>query len=136
MIEHDQFDDAQKALDRLVFEIPTERMSLDVGLLKIRLALAQKEFQRAFTGCRLLAPVAENEPRQSELLYDTIESGLALGKTDDARRALTQLLKDFPYSESAAKAKDTMAATLAQNFANGMQNPIILRCCREASNPH
>jgi predicted Zn-dependent protease len=105
LIEHDQFDDAQEALDRLAFEIPIERMALEVGLLKIKLALAHKEFQRAFTGCRLLAPVAENEPRQSELLYDTIESGLALGKKDDARRSLTQLLKSFPYSESAAKAK-------------------------------
>ena len=106
LIEHEQFDDAQDALDRLTFEIPAERMALEVGLLKIQLALAHKEFQRAFTGCRVLAPVAENEPRQSELLYDTIESGLALGKADDARRALAQLLKDFPYSESAAKAKD------------------------------
>lgn len=105
LIEHDQFDDAQDALDRLTFEIPAERMSLGTGLLHIKLALAHKEFQRAFTGCRVLAPVAENEPRQSELLYDTIESGLALGKTDDARHALGQLLKDFPYSESAAKAK-------------------------------
>jgi len=106
LIEHEQFEDAQEALDRLAFEIPVERMSLEVGLLQIKLALAHREFQRAFTGCHLLAPVAENEPRQSELLYDTVESALALGKTDEARRALAQLLKDFPYSESAAKAKD------------------------------
>jgi len=105
LIERNQFDDAQTALDRLMFEIPVERMALGTGLLTIRLALAHKEYQRAFTGCRLLAPVAENEPRQSELLYDTIESGLALGKTDEARRALARLLKNFPYSESAAKAK-------------------------------
>jgi tetratricopeptide (TPR) repeat protein len=106
LIEHDQFDDAQDSLDRLTFEIPAERMALDVGLLKIQLALAHKEFQRAFTGSRLLAPLAENEPRQSELLYDTIESALALGKTDEARQALGHLLKNFPYSEAAAKAKD------------------------------
>ena len=98
-------DDAQEALDRLVFEIPTERLSLGAGLLNLKLALDRKEFQRAITGCRLLAPVAENEPRQSELLYDTVEASLALGKTDEARRALTRLLKDFPYSEAAAKAK-------------------------------
>ena len=73
--------------------------------MKIKLALAQKEFQRASTGCRLLLPVAENEPRQSELLYDTVEASLALGKVDEARQALARLLKNFPYSESAAKAK-------------------------------
>ena len=106
MIERGQFDDAQQALDWLEMEISAERMSLDTGLLQIQLELQHKEFQRAFTGCQLLSPVAENEPRQSEILYGTVESGLALGKTDDARRALTQLLKDFPYSEAAAKAKD------------------------------
>jgi len=106
LIERGQFDDAQQALDWLEMEISAERMSLDTGLLQIQLELQHKEFQRAFTGCQLLSPVAENEPRQSETLYGTVESGLALGKTDDARRALTQLLKDFPYSEAAAKAKD------------------------------
>jgi len=105
LIEHGQLEDAQEALDRLDFEIPMERLALGVGLLNLKLALDRKEFQRAFTGCRLLAPVAENEPRQSELLYDTVTASLALGKTDEARRSLARLLKDFPYSESAAKAK-------------------------------
>ena len=105
LIERNQFNDAQTALDRLLFEIPVERMALGTGLLKIKLALAQKEFQRASTGCRLLLPVAENEPRQSKLLYDTVEASLALGKVDEARQALARLLKNFPYSESAAKAK-------------------------------
>jgi hypothetical protein len=106
LIERGQFDDAQQAIDWLEMEMPAERMSLDTGLLEIQLELQRKEFQRAFTGCRLLSPVAENEPRRSALLYATIESGMALGKTDEARQAMAQLLKDFPYSEAAAKAKD------------------------------
>ncbi len=106
LLEHGQFDDAQQALDWLALEIPMERMALATGLLEVQLELQHKEFQRAFTGCRLLAPVAENDPRRSELLYVTIEASLALGKTDDAHHAQAQLLKDFPYSESAAKAKD------------------------------
>ena len=105
LIEHNQFDDAQQTLDRLTFDLPMERMSLVTGLLQIKLELAHKEFQRAYTDCRLLSSVAEKEPRQSEILYYTIESGLTLGKTDEARRALTQLLKSFPFSESAAQAK-------------------------------
>jgi TolA-binding protein len=105
LLEHAQCEDAQEALDRLAFELPTERLSLDAGLFILRLALERKEFQRAFTGCQHLLPVAENEPRLSEVLYDRVEAGLALGKTEEARRALTRLLKDFPYSESADKAK-------------------------------
>ncbi len=105
LLEHDQFDDAQATLEKLTFEFPEQRMSLGTGLLKIQLALNHKEFQRAFTACRLLAPIAENELRQSELLYDTVESGMAIGKTDEARGALAQLLKNFPYSEAAANAK-------------------------------
>ena len=105
LLEHGEHEDAQEALDRLAFELPTERLSLDAGLLTLRLALARKEFQRAFTGSQLLSPVAETEPRLSEVLYDRVESALALGKTEEARHALTRLLKDFPYSEAAAEAK-------------------------------
>jgi hypothetical protein len=105
LVEHEQWEDAQAALDRLTFDVPLERMSLGTGLLQIRLELAHKEFQRAFTGCRWLTPLAEQAPGQSELLYDTVAAGLAVGKPDEAGRALAQLLKDFPYSEAAAKAK-------------------------------
>ena len=106
LIQEGQLDDAQQALGALMFDSPTERMSLDTGLTEIQLDLQHKEFQRAFTGCRLLSAVAENDPRRSELLYATVVSGLALGKTEEARQALTQLLRDFPYSAAAAKAKD------------------------------
>ena len=105
LVEHGDFEAAQTALDRLTVEIPAERMSLGTGLLKIKLALARKEFQRAYAHSHRLLPVAENEPRQSEILYNLIESSQALGKAEESRRALSQLLKDFPYSESAAKAK-------------------------------
>lgn len=110
LIEEGQPDDAQKALDALMFDIPAERMSLDAGLPEIELELQRKEFQRAFTSCRLLSAVAENDSRRSELLYATVVSGLALGKTEEARQALAQLLRDFPYSEAAAKAKDQWPA--------------------------
>ena len=106
LIEHGQLDDARQVLDRLLFKFPIERLSPGTGLLAIQLALKQKEFQRAFTGCQRLLPVAENNPRLSQMLYALAESGFALGKNDDARRALTRLLKEFPYSEGAAKAKE------------------------------
>jgi TolA-binding protein len=106
LLEHGQWDDAQQALDRLQLERPLERMSLDTGLLALNLALGRKEFQRAFTDGQTLLAVAGEDPRQSEILYTVVEAGLALGRQEEAQRAIAHLLKDFPYSEAAAKAKD------------------------------
>jgi tetratricopeptide (TPR) repeat protein len=106
LIEHSQWDDAQAALDRLELETPLERMSLDAGLLGLTLDLGRKEFQRAFTDGQTLLAVAGDDPRQSEVLFTVVQTGLALGRQEEAQRALGRLLKDFPYSEAAAKAKD------------------------------
>jgi tetratricopeptide (TPR) repeat protein len=108
LLERGEMDDAQQALDSLRFVFPMERMALDSGLLDINLALKRKEFQRAFTGCRTLLPLADGDPRQSDILYALVQSSLALGRSGDAQRAVGQLLKDFPYSEAAAKAKDLL----------------------------
>ncbi len=101
-----QWDDAQEALDRLQLDSPLERMSLDDGLLALDLALGRKEYQRALTGGQTLLSVAGDDPRQADVLYAMVESGLALGKQEEAQRVLGRLLQDFPYSEAAAKAKD------------------------------
>ena len=106
LLEHGQWDDAQAALDRLELEMPLERMSLDTGLLGLRLDMGRKEFQRALTDGQTLLAAAGDDPRQSEALFAVVQSGLALGKQEEAQRALGRLLKDFPYSEAAAKAKD------------------------------
>jgi len=106
LLEHSLWEDAQAGLDRLQLDMPLERMSLDTGLLALNLALGRKEFQRAFTDGQTLLALAGGDPRQSEVLFTLVETGLSLGKNEEAQRALGQLLKDFPYSESAAKAKD------------------------------
>jgi tetratricopeptide (TPR) repeat protein len=106
LLEHGQWEDAQQSLDKLQLDLPVERMSLDAGLLRLNLELGRKQFQNAFTGSRTLLRIAEGSQRQSEILYVRVESGLALGKREEAQRALQQLLRDFPYSEAAAKAKD------------------------------
>ena len=101
-----QFEDAQHALDLLAFERPLERLALDTGLLRMQVSLKRKEYQRAFVAARMLLPVADGDPRKSSLLHTLVTAGLALGKTTEAQQALTQLLKEFPYSEAAARAKD------------------------------
>jgi tetratricopeptide (TPR) repeat protein len=106
LFEHSDWEDAQTALDGLQLEMPLERMSLDTGLLALRLEMARKEFKRALNDGETLLSVAGEDPRQSEILYTVVETGLTLGKREEAQRALSHLLKDFPYSEAAAKAKD------------------------------
>jgi tetratricopeptide (TPR) repeat protein len=106
LIEHSRWDEAQAALDRLELDTPLERMLLDAELPALSLDMGRKEYRRAFTDGQALLAAAGDDPRQSEVLYTVIESGLALGKNEQAQRALERLLKDFPYSESAAKAKD------------------------------
>jgi hypothetical protein len=106
LIEHSQREDAQAALDQLEVDRPLERMSLDTGLLGLKLDMGRKEFQRAFTDGQMLLAVAGDDPRQSEVLFTVVQTGLALGRQEEAQRALGRLLKDFPYSEAAAKAKD------------------------------
>ena len=106
LLAHSRWEDAQAALDRLQLDLPVERMSLDTGLLALNLAKGRKEFQRAFTAGQTLLALAGGDPRQSEILFTLVETGLSLGKTEEAQRALGQLLKEFPYSEFAAKAKD------------------------------
>ena len=54
--------------------------------------------------------VAGRDPRKASLLRGLVESGLALGKDGEAQQALRELLKSFPYSEAAAKAKEQWEA--------------------------
>jgi hypothetical protein len=104
------YHEAERALDLLVYQFPLERMSLDVGLLRANLGLKQKEFGRAFELCRALSSAAGRDPQKAGLLRGIVESGLALGKSAEAQQALRELLKAFPYSEAAAKAKEQWEA--------------------------
>jgi hypothetical protein len=109
-LQRGDYDEAEHALDLLVYEFPLERMSLDAGLLRANLGLKQKEFGRAFELCRALCGVAGRDPQKANLLRGMVQSGLALGKTAEAQQALRELLKTFPYSEATAKAKERWEA--------------------------
>jgi TolA-binding protein len=104
-LAQDNAEEAQRVLDRLTFEAPLERMALDTQLLRVDLNLKRKEYLRAFATCQALLPLAEKQPQESQVLYCFVESGLALGKTAEAQRVLRRLVKEFPYSEGAAKGK-------------------------------
>ncbi len=100
------FDEAEQILDRLLFEVPLEHLSLDAGLVRLDLDLKRKCYHRAFTGSRTLLHVVGHDPRKADILYAQAQAAYALGKTEDARHAVLTLLKEFPYSEPAAKAED------------------------------
>ena len=74
-LAHGEFDAAQHTLDQLTLVNPLERMSVDVGLVRLSLYLGRKEFRRAFTTARILLSVSQGDPRRSELLYDLAEAG-------------------------------------------------------------
>ena len=104
MLEQNQLTQAWAALDGLRLEFPLERLSPNSGLIEVNLAMRQKAFNRAFTACHRLVPLAKDDLHLPELLYDTVESGMSTGRQDDANLALKRLVKEFPYSEAAAKA--------------------------------
>lgn len=104
MLEHKQFDEAWEALERLQLEFPLERLAPGTELIEVELALRRNGFRRAFTICQRLLPLADNSLHLPELLYHTVESGLALERRDEAEQALKRLQKEFPYSKAAAEA--------------------------------
>jgi tetratricopeptide (TPR) repeat protein len=104
-LQRGDYEEAASTLNLLIVEHPLERLAVDVGLLRLNLDLKQKEFAVAFELCRALSLVAERDPHKAGLLLGLVESGLALGKHDQAQQALRELTKTFPYSEQAAKAK-------------------------------
>jgi TolA-binding protein len=84
-------------------------MSMEAGLIRLRLSLKRKEYQRTFTTARVLLSANPKDPQRGEVLYDLAQAGYALGKTNQARQAVLELLRDFPFSEPAARAKDQWA---------------------------
>ena len=80
-------------------------------MLRLKLNLKRREFNRAFQLGHALANAADGDPQKAEVLDAMIESGLALGKSGEAREALRELLKSFPFSEAAANAKERWDST-------------------------
>ena len=110
MVEQNQLDQAWAALAGWQLDFPLERLSPGSGLVEVKLALRQKECKRAFTLCQKLVPLAKDDLNLPELLYDTVESGMAVGRRNEANQALKRLVKEFPYSEAAAKANSKWTA--------------------------
>lgn len=107
-----EYTKAEEVLRQLEWETPLERISMEAGTTRIQLYLGRKEYPRALTRCEQLLHVAVVDIHRSELMYYQAEIYKALGQDEEAGRVLAKLLKDYPYSEATAKAKDKWGISL------------------------
>jgi tetratricopeptide (TPR) repeat protein len=107
LLRRGELDDAERILRQMESDDPLERLGLDTGLPLIRVYLARGETRRALAHCQRRAPTAAEHLQAPELYYALAEAGFAAGQTAPAQAALRKLLRDFPYSEAAARAKES-----------------------------
>lgn len=99
-------DDAGNLLAEIEWNSPLERLSVETGFIWLRLLMARKEFAPALARCRALLALAEIDNDRADTLGQLIEIQLALADRAAAGEAFAKLVKEFPYTEAAARAKD------------------------------
>jgi len=97
---------AEQMVQRIEWEDPEQRMATETGLIMIRVHIERKEFRRGLLLSHRILPLAETDSRQSEILSAITEICLATDQLAEANTTYHQLLKDYPYSEATARAKD------------------------------
>jgi tetratricopeptide (TPR) repeat protein len=112
-IQRGEFEVAEKIVADIWWNVPVERMSTAPGRMMLRVYKGRREFPRALTLCQRLLNVATLDNDRSELMLELIEILMTLKQDKDATEVLARLVADFPYSESAAIAKDRWAGKLA-----------------------
>lgn len=112
-----EFDAAEAMVRGLEWEWPLERLDLESGLLMVEIYRGRGENLMALGVCRRLLAAAPADPRRSDLLLTTARVYRDLKRDHEFRATLAQLLKEHPYSEAAALAKDAFAAELARPAA-------------------
>lgn len=106
LIRRGEFDAAEEIIRQIEWETPLERLSAESGIMTIQIHLGRKEYPLALSRCQRLLYSANVDTRRAEVLYHLIETELALNRTDAAAETFKRLLKDHPYSEATARAKD------------------------------
>ncbi|OGV73165.1 MAG: hypothetical protein A2340_13500 [Lentisphaerae bacterium RIFOXYB12_FULL_60_10] len=101
-----EYEGAEFMVRCIEWDAPEQRMATETGLIMIGICQGRKELQRALLLARKLLPVAETDTRKSELLQALVEIQFAMKHDAEAAVTYRQLLKDHPYSEAAARARD------------------------------
>jgi tetratricopeptide (TPR) repeat protein len=105
-IRRKEFDAAEENIRNIEWETPVDRLGTETGLALISIYKGRKEFDFARQHCHRMLKVAPMGRARAKILYTLAEVDFALGLEDEARSAVNKLLKEHPYSEAAAFAKD------------------------------
>ncbi len=103
--EHEQ---ALQVLREIEWETPAERLGTETGLLKVRAHLGRKELQFALACCKHMLVAVGPDEHRADVLFALVQTELACKDRAAAIEAARVLVKDHPYSEAAAKAKDAV----------------------------
>lgn len=100
-------DAAEQVVRELEWERPMERMGLETGLVLARAQQARGEKELALWTVRRLRNVGTGAPLRPELLWFAAGLLREAGAGTEGDAAVAELLRDFPYSEAAARARHT-----------------------------
>jgi PKD repeat protein len=112
-LKRGDFDDSEQMVRSIEWDAPEQRMATETGLIMIRVCIGRNELQRAVLLSRKLLTVAETDFHKSEILSAIVEISVAMKRDSEAASAYRQLLKDYPYSEAAARAKEEWGGRIA-----------------------
>ncbi len=104
-LDRKDYDAAAAALRDVGNQAPIEKLSPDWALTQLRLYQEQGNPLEAYLWAKRLLPVIKDGNR-SELLYRLAELAYAQNDSDLAGKCIAELLKKFPYSAEAARAKE------------------------------
>lgn len=104
-IRQGMFNDARDFLDRWEWEFPADKLEGFSTLLRVRLALGQKDYAAAAEQAEGLVRVNFRSNYAAELLMLASRAYKAGRKDEQARAALRRIVKSYPESPLAADAR-------------------------------
>jgi len=98
------FEDAAEFIRTWYREFPAQRLTGQIPLFEARLNFARERYDKVLRAANELVGVNPQSAFAAELLFLAAEAALKLERTDDARRALAQIVDDYPEYHRRAEA--------------------------------
>ncbi len=99
------FGDAAEALDKWEYEFPADKLEGFSTLIRVKLATARKQYAAAARQAEQLVRVNPRSHYAPELLMLAADAYTKMQKADLARKTFRRIVKEYPESPLAAKAK-------------------------------
>jgi hypothetical protein len=109
-----EFNSAERVISNMQYEAPLERLDNEAGLILLDAYIGRRDFTRAYVLGRRLFQNTESDTTRAALLYRLAESAFGVKANTEAIEAGRKLLKEFPYSESAARAREKWGVVLVE----------------------